>query len=160
MRNNSVPSRNDLKDNFYLLALEKELKFDIGKYENLLKPLKDLEKKSSDVRREIDALETVLEYAKDKYRKISDDIRIANANPKNHSYLGFTYKPKIYNIQGNVEISHDIYYEGEWFAFMPTNPMLPHSFVGQKLFRSYVKYLYKIIQKHHKEQNEEINCEK
>jgi len=43
---------------------------------------------------------------------------------------------------------------------MPTNPELPHSFVGQKLFRSYVKYLYKIIQKHHKEQNEEIYCEK
>ena len=99
-----------------------------------------------------ETVSTVLEYAKDKYRKISDDIKIANANPKNHSYLGFTYKPKIYNVQGNVEISHDIYYEGEWFAYMPTNPELPHSFVGQKLFRSYVKYLYKIIQKHHKEQ--------
>ena len=152
--------RNDLKNNFYLLALEKELKFDIGKYENLIRPLQELKEKSPEVRQEIDALETVLGYVRDKHEKISADIKVANANPKNHEYLGFTYKPKVYNIRGNVEISHDIYYEGEWFAYMPTNPELPHSFVGQKLFRSYVKYLYKIIQKHHKEQNEEINCEK
>jgi hypothetical protein len=137
--------KNDLKNNFYLLALEKELKFDIGKYENLIRPLQELKEKSQEVKQEIDALTTVLGYVKDKHEKISADIKIANANPKNHKYLGFTYKPKIYNIQGNVEISHDIYYMDKFFSYMPTNPENPHTFVSQKLFRSYAKYLDKIV---------------
>ena len=137
--------KNDLKNNFYLLALEKELKFDIGKYENLIRPLQELKEKSQEVKQEIDALTTVLVYVKDKHEKISADIKVANANPKNHKYLGFTYKPKIYNIQGNVEISHDIYYMDKFFSYMPTNPENPHTFVSQKLFRSYAKYLDKIV---------------
>tara|TARA_Y100001938_G_scaffold127644_1_gene180709 strand:- start:860 stop:1297 length:438 start_codon:yes stop_codon:yes gene_type:complete len=137
--------KNDLKNNFYLLALEKELKFDIGKYENLIRPLQELKEKSQDVKQEIDALTTVLGYVKDKHEKISADIKVANANPKNHKYLGFTYKPKIYNIQGNVEISHDIYYMDKFFSYMPTNPENPHTFVSQKLFKAYAKYLDKIV---------------
>ena len=137
--------RNDLKNNFYLLALEKELKFDIGKYENLIRPLQELKEKSQEVKQEIDALETVLGYVRDKHEKISADIKVANANPKNHEYLGFTYKPKVYNIRGNVEISHDIYYMGKFFSYMPTNPENPHTFVSQKLFRAYAKYLDKIV---------------
>ena len=68
------------KNNFYLLALEKELKFDIGKYENLIRPLQELKEKSQDVKQEIDALTTVLGYVKDKHEKISADIKVANAN--------------------------------------------------------------------------------
>ena len=137
--------KNDLKDNYYLLSLEKELKFDISKYQNLIKPLEDLENKSPEIIQELDALYTVLGYVKDKCEKLSRDLKCANYNPINHEFLGFSYRPKIYNIQGNVEISHEIYYLDKFFSYMPTNPENPHTFVGKKLFRAYAKYLDKIV---------------
>ena len=139
--------RNDLKGNYYLLSLEKELKFDIKKYENLIKPLEDLENKSPEVVQELDALYTVLGYVKDKCEKLSRDLKCANSSPINHEYLGYTYVPKLYNIQGQVQVDHDVYYKGKLFSFMPNDPEDDLNFVGQKLFRNFVKHLDKIRKK-------------
>ena len=139
--------RNDLKGNYYLLSLERELKFDLKKYQNLIRPLEELENKSSDVIKEIDALYTVLGYIKDKCEKLSADLKCANSSPINHEYLGYTYQPKLYNVQGQVHVDHDVYYKGELFSFMPSDPENGLSFVGQKLFKNFVSHLDKIRKK-------------
>jgi len=136
--------RNDLKGNYYLLSLERELKFDIKKYQNLIRPLEEIENKSSDVIKEIDSLYTVLGYVKDRCEKLSRDLKCANSSPIHHNYLGYSYRPKVFNVQDTVYVEHNIYYKDKMFSFMPTNPENEHDFVGQKLFRAYVKHLDKV----------------
>ena len=139
--------KNDLKDNYYLLELEEQLKFDIKNYQNLIKPLEQIKNKSFDTIKELDSLYTVLGYIKDKCKKLSRDLKVANSNPKHYTYMGYSYRPKIFNVRGTVLVDHLIYYKDKVVGFIPSNPDDVYKPVRQKMFDDYVKILDRIRKK-------------